>query len=62
MKPSMSLTISNEQVINHLVQVLKNTLPEEVILDHLTTNGMLIRDIYVLGLLPNTNSKLKGGK
>ncbi len=60
MKPSTQLTISSEQVIAKLVQVLKDTLPEEVILDHLTTNGMLIRDVYTLGLLPNT--LIKGGK
>ena len=60
MKPSTQLTISPEAVITQLIQVLKDTLPEEVILDHLTSNGMLIRDVYTLGLLPNTNPK--GGK
>ena len=60
MKPSTQLTISREAVIANLIKVLKDTLPEEVILDHLTTNGMLIRDVYTLGLLPNT--LIKGGK
>lgn len=60
MKPSTQLTITSEAVITKLIQVLKDTLPEEVILDHLTSNGMLIRDVYTLGLLPNT--KTKGGK
>jgi len=60
MKPSTQLTISPEQVITQLIKVLKDTLSEEAILDYLTTNGMLIRDIYTLGLLPNT--LIKGGK
>ena len=60
MKPSTQLTISSEQVIANLIKVLKDTLPEEVILDHLTTNGMLVRDVYTLGLLPKTI--IKGGK
>jgi len=60
MKPSTQLTISPEQVITQLIKVLKDTLSEEAILDYLTTNGMLIRDIYTLGLLPNTI--IKGGK
>jgi hypothetical protein len=54
MKPSTQLTISPEAVITHLVKVLKDTLPEEVILDYLTSNGMLVRDVYTLGLLPRT--------
>lgn len=62
MVSSIPLMVTQQEVITKLIQLVKTTLPEEVILDHLITNGMLIRDIYVLGLLPNTNHNLKGGK